>query len=315
MTRQARETVPAGADASAGPAGGALREAISAMSGTVERLSELSRSKYQNPYQALTWPVSVDPEAHWFFTPEISSLHGTPYWAGLDDAAAHKLAFREAANFFSLNIHGEKSLIAGLADRLYRPDLAGIADYLHHFLDEENKHSVYFGGFCQRYARVYGSRHVPFPGNSDRELSDLLFFAKVLIFEEIADRYNVLQADDSRLHELARFINRAHHADESRHLVFNRAIVQALWQSYAAGWSDQRIAEIRSYLGQFFSTTWREYYNPDVYADCGFADPWQIAEDAWASPAQRDHRSRISAKCMRFFLATGLFIEEPSDVI
>ncbi len=315
MTGPARETLPAASAASAGQAGGVLREAISAMSGTVERLSQLSRMKYQNPYQAITWPASVDPEAHWFFTPEFSSLHGTLYWSELGDAAARKLAFHEAANFFSLNIHGEKSLIAGLADRLYRPDLADIADYLHHFLDEENKHSVYFGGFCQRYARVYRSRHVPFLGDSDREVSDLLFFAKALIFEEIADQYNFLQAGDSRLHDLARFINQAHHADESRHLVFNRAIVQAFWQTYAAGWSDQRLAEIRGYLAQFFTTTWREYYNPDVYADCGFADPWQVAEDAWASPAQRDHRIRISAKCMRFFLATGLFIEEPSDVI
>lgn len=318
MTRHTTETPPADVTAAAeqaGQAGRSLREAISAMSGTVDRLSELSRNKYQNPYQAITWPASVDPGTHWFFTPELSSLHGTPYWPERDDAAAHKLAFHEAANFFSLNIHGEKSLMAGLADRLYRPDLADIADYLHHFLDEENKHSVYFGGFCQRYARVYGSRHVPFPSSSDREVSDLLFFAKVLIFEEIADRYNVLQADDLRLHDLARFINRAHHADESRHLVFNRAIVQALWQTYAGGWDEQQLGGIRSYLGQFFSATWHEYYNPDVYADCGFANPWQVAEDAWASPAQRDHRHRVTSKCMRFFLATGLFTEEPSDVI
>jgi hypothetical protein len=40
----------------------------------------------------------------------------------------------------------------GLAARLYRKDLLGVASYLHHFLDEENKHSVYFGGFCTRYA-------------------------------------------------------------------------------------------------------------------------------------------------------------------
>ena len=48
----------------------------------------------------------------------------------------------------------------GLAGRLYRKDLADVADYLHHFLDEENKHSIFFGGFCRRYARVYRTRQV-----------------------------------------------------------------------------------------------------------------------------------------------------------
>ncbi|MGH8791327.1 MAG: diiron oxygenase [Stackebrandtia sp.] len=291
-----------------------LRQAIAAMSGTVERLNELSRAKYQNPYEAVEWPESVDPAADWFFTPELSSLAGTPYADGLDDERAHRLAFHEAANFFSLNIHGEKSLMEGLATRLYRPDLAELVDYLHHFLDEENKHSVYFGGFCRRYARVYRSRHVPFRDTSARETSDLLFFTKVLIFEELADRYNVLQGKDDRLHPLARFINRAHHADESRHLVFNRAIVKAFWDAYSPGWDEEKLTEIRLYIGQFFTTTWREYYNPDVYADCGFDEPWQVAEAAWDSPAQRRHRRDISAKCMRFLSSTGILLEEPVDV-
>ena len=50
-------------------------------------------------------------------------------------------------------------------------------------LDEENKHSVYFGGFCQRYAKVYRSRHVPMGSQPDRDVADLLFFANVLLFE------------------------------------------------------------------------------------------------------------------------------------
>src|SRR5262244_2032714 len=114
---------------------------------TVERLSELSRARYTNPYAAVTWPDAVDPVGEWFFAPELSTLYGTRYWSTLDGADQRRLAFHEAANFFSLNIHGEKALMEGLAARLYRPDLVEVADYLHHFLDEENKHSVYFGGF------------------------------------------------------------------------------------------------------------------------------------------------------------------------
>src|SRR2546428_6908466 len=109
--------------ATSAPAPPSLREAIAAMSGTVERLSELSRAKYANPYIAVDWPETVDPEAYWFFAPELSTLYRTPYWDGLDDAGRHRLAFAEATNFFSLNIHGEKSLMEGLSARLYRPDL------------------------------------------------------------------------------------------------------------------------------------------------------------------------------------------------
>jgi hypothetical protein len=174
--------------------GSALAEKLAAMSGTLSRLTKLSRDKYQNPYVALSWPASLYPAADLFFTPELSSLFQTPHGAQPDDESVRRLAFHEAANFFSLNIHGEKALMAGLANRLYRSDLGPLVDYLHHFLDEENKHSVYFGGFCHRYARVYPSRHVAFPDGPEREISDLLFFTKVLIFEEIADRYNVLQA-------------------------------------------------------------------------------------------------------------------------
>jgi hypothetical protein len=292
----------------------AIRGAIAAMSGTVERLNELSRDRYANPYTAISWPESVDPERDWFFTPELSSLYGTAHWDTLDDVGRHRLAFAEAANFFSLNIHGEKALMEGLAGRLYRPDLGEIAGYLHHFLDEENKHSVYFGGFCQRYAKVYRTRHVAMREQADRSVADLLFFAKVLLFEEHADRYNVLQAKDSRLHSLAVFINAAHHADESRHLVFNRAIVQAFWDTYRPDWDAPTLAAIRAHLDQFFLVTWREYYNPDVYADAGFANPWQVAEDAWHAPAQRAHRRRLSARCLRYFAGIGLLPEEPADV-
>lgn len=293
--------------------GARLRAAIAAVSGTVDRLSEVSRAKYQNPYAALSWPDSVDPGADWFFTPEITSLHGTPHQPEPDSEEFRRFAFLEASNFFSLNIHGEKALMEGLASRLYRSDLLEISDYLHHFLDEENKHSVYFGGFCRRYGTLYRSRNIPFPAEGDRSVADVLFFAKALLFEEHADAYNVHQARDERLHPLARFINQAHHADETRHLVFNRAIVQALWETHAPEWDAATRDEVRDRIGQFFVTTWREYYNPDVYADLGLADPWQAAEDAWNAPSQRAHRRNYSDRCLRFLLSTGILQKEPAD--
>ena len=119
---------------------------------TVQRLCEISRRKAVDPYTYLDWPDSLDP-GQWFTSPELISLYGTPRWERMDDEARARLSFLEAVNFCSINIHGEKTLIEGLAQRLYATtDGAWEASspYLHHFIDEENKHLVYFGGFCRR---------------------------------------------------------------------------------------------------------------------------------------------------------------------
>ena len=73
------------------------------------------------------------------------------------------------------------------------------------------------------------------------------------------------------------------------------------------------VADIRSYLAQFLVASWREYYNPDVYADAGLDDPWGVAETAWSAPAQREHRRSVSAKCTQFLITTGILTKEPAD--
>jgi hypothetical protein len=293
--------------------GAGLRDAIASLSGTAARLSHLSERSYQNPYTALEWPETVDPEREWFSTPELLSLYATPPWDGLDEPTRHRLAFHEAANFYSLNIHGEKSLMQGLAGRLYRRDLADVADYLHHFLDEENKHSIFFGGFCTRYARVYRSRQLSLNESYPRDVEDFLFFTKTMIFEEIVDQYNFAQGRDIRLHPVARFINNNHHFEEARHLIFGRRLVAALWQACAPEWGAECIADLRDQLEQFFVASWREYYNPDVYADVGLNAPWDLAEQAWSAPVQRRHRRRVSANCVNFLTTTGILVKEPTD--
>ena len=288
--------------------------AVAALREPVDRLVDSSRRTFQNPYETRAWPATIDPERDWFFTPELSSLYGTGHWDRLDEAGRRRVAFHEALNFFSLNIHGERELMRGLALRLYRPDLAAVAPYLHHFIDEENKHSYYFGGFCQRYGHLYPSRQlateVEGGAGADPD-ADLRFFAKVLVFEEIVDRINLVQARDERLHPLARFINRNHHAEEVRHLAFGRRLVEVLWEAHAPAWSDHQLADLRRYLGQFYVMTWREHYNPDAYRDAGLDDPWEVAEQAWAAEAQRTRRRELSARSARFLLDCGLLTEEP----
>jgi hypothetical protein len=276
---------------------------------TVRRLSAASQRAYQNPYEAIVWPDDLGRD-QWFTSPELVSLYGTPWWDELDDQGRKTLSFWEAVNFFSLNIHGEKILMEGLAHRLYQPDLEEATEYLHHFLDEENKHSVWFGTFCTRYAgKVYPDRKVAFPREYGEGEEDLLFFAKVSIFEEVVDRYNLTMGRDERLAGVARQINANHHAEETRHLVFGRRIVADLWQRWAPTWSPEVVAGVRAHLGAYVNITWREFYNPDVYRDAGLDDPWAVARDAWDHPAARAHRDAITRFCLRPLVAAGVLAE------
>ena len=279
---------------------------------TVQKLCDASVRDYINPYSDLDWPETLALE-QWFMSPELISAYGSEVFEGLSEAQKMRLSFYEAVNFFSLNIHGEKSLVEGLAQRLYRKGNDEITRYLHHFLDEENKHMVYFGGFCTRYAgKVYPDKKLVFPRDYETGEEDFLFFAKVLIFEEIVDVYNVAMSRDERLVPLARRINLLHHRDEARHLVFGRQVVKELFASHAPRWSEQTRLRVREYLKGYFVATWREYYNPDVYRDCGFESPFDIQEQAFANANAHAHRKRISEGCVQYFLENGILDEEPA---
>ena len=266
---------------------------------TVERLCEASRKDFSNPYK-LVWPDTLDSQ-QWHTSPELLSLYGTPFYDEMPEQEQKRLSFFEAVNFFSLNIHGEKSLVEGLAHRLYDKSNSITSGYLHHFLDEENKHMVYFGGFCLRYAgKIYPDKKMVFAREYAPGEEDFLFFGKVLIFEEIVDVYNVRMSQDDRLAPIAREINRLHHRDEARHLVFGRQLVKTLFDEYAPSWDREMLKRVREYLAEYISATWKEYYNPDVYRDAGFQNPYDLHVQAFEHPNSKERRKEISQGCIRY---------------
>lgn len=278
---------------------------------TVQKLSRISAEKIWNPYTDVSWPETWDPDT-WYFAPELVSLYRTPEYEQLDEPARKRLAFYEAVNFFSLNIHGERSLMEGLSHRLYNRENTAISDYLHHFLDEENRHMVLFCGFCMRYAtKVYPEKKLAFPRDYAPGEEEFLFFAKVLIFEEIVDYYNVKMAQDMRLPEIARLINSTHHLDEARHLVFGREWVAELFGRHRREWPEEVLRGIREYLCNYFVMTWHEYYNPDVYRDAGFEKPYEVMQAAWNHPVAKVHRKTVSRRCLDYLLTHEILAEEP----
>jgi hypothetical protein len=284
---------------------------MAALAETVERLCELSARGSGAKRVPLAWPEAW-PEDGWAMSPELTSLYGTPAWQALDEAGQRRLAFWEAVSFFSLNIHGERALMEGLARRLYARRTAAWTPYLHHFLAEENEHMQCFGGFCRRYAqKIYPERKLHgLCGEAAEGEEDLVFFARVLIFEEIVDAYNVALSRDERLVPVARDINLIHHLDETRHLAFGRLAVAELWQTLSPGWAPEVVARVRAHLAGFYDATLRDYYNPDVYRDAGLAEPYRLRNEAWLDPGQVEKRQRLAGRSRRYLAQLGLFTEE-----
>ena len=281
---------------------------MSELAATVDRLCKLSREQVTSPWQ-IDWPDELPADA-WYFPPELISVRGTYAFEQLDEPTRKKLSLLEAANFFSLNIHGERALIAGLSDRLYRQRTGAITPYLHHFLEEENRHMVYFGEFCTRYARVYPEKKLPFEREFAAGEEDFLFFAKVMVFEEVVDVYNQRMAADERLHPLVCRINELHHRDELRHLAFGRKLVELLWKEHAPTWNNEVVNRVRETLSQYFAATWREYHNPDVYRDAGLPDAHALARESLIATA--DARREVGRKCVQFLLSRGILEVEPA---
>jgi hypothetical protein len=274
------------------------------------RLCDLSRERFIDPYSRIRWPESVDPDG-WYFSPRLLSIHGTAVAGMLGEAGMRRLSLLEALNFFSLNIHGEKQLLQGIAARLHEERFRDASPYLQHFIDEENKHLFWFGEFCRRYGRIYPSRLVTLAAETlPTDVEDFLFFARIMMFEDIVDTYNAQMAADEALVPVAREINRLHHADEVRHRAFGRSLLRHLWREGSTRWSRSTRERVSDSLRLYPGVAWREYFNPDVYRDAGLADPHAVMRTAWASEEAVRRRQEMTAPSIRFLVGLGAIREE-----
>src|SRR5688572_26490828 len=196
-----------------------------------QRLSKASIKKFWNVYTYIDWPETLD-RNQWFMSPELMSLWGTERYSKLSEEQLKNLSFFELVNFFSFTLRGEVPLVQGLVTQMYGRQGKESTQYLHHFLDEENKHMVMFGIFCNRYAgKVYPEKKIALPREYVKGEEDVLFFIKALVVEELGDVFNVKMMKDDTIHPLAKEINRIHHDDEARHIAFGRRILKELWEN------------------------------------------------------------------------------------
>lgn len=278
-----------------------------------EQLTKASRRDVWDVYSYFQWPETI-PEDAWCMSPELCSIYGTDLWESLDERQKKRLSLYEIGNFFSLTLQGERPLVAGMSDRLYSSRLtASQTEYLHHFMDEENKHMVMFGMFCRRYlGKVYPEKKISLPREYAKGEEDVAFFCRVMVVEELGDYYNVVMMRDKRIHPLVQEINFVHHRDESRHLGFGRQYTTELWQKWSPTWSADVLARFRDWLASYIRSSWADFYNPVMYKDAGLADGYAIRQMALESPVCREHRAKASRKLVNYFVRQGMLAEAPA---
>jgi hypothetical protein len=205
-------------------------------------------------------------------SPAFTPLAGLPVYRELNDERRWQLAMLEAVSFFSLNINGERDLMLGLEARVTGDVPEHVSCYLPHFLHEEAAHTEVFKRFCLKYGGfIFRDRQVRFPQEFLPGEENFVFFARALIFEEIADFYNRKLAADDNLWLLARDINRYHAEDEARHIAFGRLYVSSLWEELGKHWTVEEKARIAGSLKRYLQSVQRSYVNADVYQKLGMA--------------------------------------------
>ena len=271
---------------------------------TAPRLTALSLAATPDSPRRFDWPARVATD-RFAMSEELLPIAGLPVYRELGDEQRWRLALLEAANFFSLNINGERELMSGLSLRLYRGRPASISSYLQHFLEEENAHTAVFARFCLDYGGgIFPDRQVQVPREFARGEEEFLFFARVLIFEEVAHFYNKAIANDADVWPLAREINRYHAEDESRHIAFGRLQVAELWDRFAAQWSADERKRIGGYLTRYTTTVLRSYVNPDVYRAAGL--PPGVRRQILESPHWISLAERSTARITRWLNKIGV---------
>jgi hypothetical protein len=277
-----------------------------------ERLSRASVRLAWDVYSHFTWPEALDP-AYWMMSPELVSLYGTEIWDALDEPQQKRVSLYDVANLFSLTLNGERLLISALAGQLYRKTPFAVSSFLHHFVGEENDHMVMFGEFCQRYTGgVYPEKKVALPRKYEPGEEAVALFIKALVVEELGDVYNVAIAKDERVHPLVREINRMHHRDEARHIVFGRRYLRELWNEHAPRWSDETRVGFRRWAHDYLLASCADFYNPAAYRDAGIADAYAARAAALRSEHGREHRTRIAHKLTALLLDIGILEHAPA---
>lgn len=280
---------------------------MSEISQTLDRIIGMSIDTYYNPYKTFQWPDEL-PDEQWWMTRDLMTVHGTALENQLSEKQLMALSKWESIHFYSLNVHGIRELLLEVIKRVHTPGFEEESEFFHHFVGEENEHMWFFATFCLKYGKkIYVDKKIKIPaGEMPSDVESLLVFARVLIFEEIVDYFNLRMGRDESLHPIIRQVNAIHHQDESRHIAFGREIVKLLWEGVRERHPAERQQEIRDYLGRYLHASIQSLYSPTVYADAGVPEPYKVRTALLSDPIRHAADVRVLKRTTDFFSSLGL---------
>jgi hypothetical protein len=284
---------------------------MKASNDVVHKLSVASRAQLTDPLTAWDWPDQLD-KNQWFVAPELVTLYGTKTWEIMTEEQRKLLSFYEACNVFSIALAGERLLVSRMSPMLYGGDYAVATEYLHHFIEEENRHMVCFGHFCNKYSgKLYSSRHYALPSDTVEGEDEFNFWSSVMIFEEINGYHNAMNAQDKRLAPVAHEINAYHLREESRHLAYGRLRVAEVWDKYRSKWPTHVVERAKKYCAGFMVSEYRDYFNPAAYKDADVPNRYEARREALESQVSKDRFQNAIASPVKILKEAGVIDEAP----
>lgn len=277
----------------------------------LRRLIESSDAAAEPPFQRVRFPETLDTQ-RLAMPEELLSLYHHPVYAGLDAQQRWRLSLLETINFFSINLHGERALVGGLEQRLYRCrapwDGYEASRYLQRFIHEENSHTHMLAEYCHRYhGRVMPDMAMALDAQALSPAGeDLLFYGRTFVLEGFLSYLNLRVMRDETLEPTTRAVHHAHHGDESRHVAFDRAVLRAIVEQLREQGRDDECRRVADALDRYRQVALRRLYNASIYRAIGLQGGVQLASEARALPARHAIETRWMQTTTDFLARLGL---------
>ncbi|MEU3825045.1 AurF domain containing protein [Streptomyces sp. SID486] len=279
---------------------------------TLDKLVADSTDHHYSPYTRFDW-VDELAEEQWWMTPDLLTVAGTRHAQELDDKTLMRLSKWESINFFSLNIHGIRELLIEVTRRIHTRGFELPSEFFHRFLGEENGHMWFFAQFCLRYGgKIYPDKSLPVAtAEEDAAVASFLVFARILVFEELVDHFNIRMGRDTLLHPLIREVNQVHHDDEWRHIIMGRKLTGLLYEPLRARGDRELRERLDLYLRRYITASVQSLYNPAVYRDAGIGEAFAFREDLLSDPARIAYHETFFKRITRFLVSQEIISESP----
>ncbi|MET8947584.1 diiron oxygenase [Streptomyces sp. NPDC004542] len=279
---------------------------------TLDNLVADATDHHYSPYTRFDW-VDELAEEQWWMTPDLLTVAGTRHARELDEKQLMRLSKWESINFFSLNIHGIRELLIEVTRRIHTRGFELPSEFFHRFLGEENGHMWFFAQFCLRYGgKIYPDKSLPVATpEEDAAVANFLVFARILVFEELVDHFNIRMGRDTTLHPLIREVNQVHHDDEWRHIIMGRKLVGLLYEPLRER-GDQELRErLDVYLRRYITASVQSLYNPAVYRDAGVPEAFAFREELLRDPARAAYHETFFKRITRFLVSQDIITASP----